>query len=302
MLRHLSRRQLLRLAIGIGTGAAVLPSVNRHARAGAARQAPLRLLVLGDGGSGDPQQQAVADQMARWHRHQPLAMVLLAGDNLYGRDGHADGSGALLDPCFRRPYRALLEAGVPFHAVLGNHDIVSDNGAAQLAEPALGMAGRRWYSLQHNDTELFLLDTNPNAAWQHQLPWLRRRLAASTARWKLVLGHHQLYSSGLYGDDVQLMTRLEPLLQRHGVQLYMHGHEHHYERSLPIGGVTHLCVGGGGAPLRPVLAGPRSAVALSRHSFAALEIGPERLTITALDLHGQPIDQARLDPGGRLVS
>lgn len=295
-----SRRQLLRLALG-GIGA-LLPVHFGSSRAASGQAAPLRLLLVGDAGSGDAPQLAVAEQMGRWHHHHPVDLVLLAGDNLYARDGHPDGSAALLDVCFHRPYRDLLGAGVPFHAVLGNHDIISADGAPQLAEPALGMGGRRWYSLRREDTQLFLLDTNPGGRWQHQLPWLRRQLAASTARWKLVMGHHPLYSSGLYGDDPQLIDRLEPLLRRHGVQIYIHGHEHHYERSLPIGGVTHLCVGGGGAPLRPVLAGDRTARALSRHSFAAVEVAADQLTITALDLHGERIDQASIDPGGRLLS
>lgn len=290
-----SRRQLLRLLLG--SSFALLPW---RARA-AAQAAPLRLLAVGDGGSGDQQQQAVADQMAAWHRRQPLDLVLLAGDTLYGHDGVADGSGSLLERCFHRPYRALLQAGVPFHAVLGNHDIVTANGRAVLTQPALGMAGR-WYSLRRGATELFLLDTNPSAPWQHQLPWLRRALAASSATWKLVMGHHPLYSAGVYGDDPALIARLEPVFRRHGVQLYIHGHDHNYERTRPIAGITHLGVGGGGAHLRPVLATAHTARTLSRHSFAVLEIRRDQLLITAVDAQGATIDQARLNARGQLLS
>jgi hypothetical protein len=76
------------------------------------------------------------------------------------------------------------------------------------------------------------------------------------------------------------------------VQLYINGHEHNYERSRPIDGITYLVVGGGGASLRPVLPTDQSARALSAYSFAEIEAGPKELTVTAWDSKGQPIDRA----------
>lgn len=177
--------------------------------------------------------------------------------------------------------------------MLGNHDIRTANGDPQLAYPGFGMAGR-WYGLRRGPVQLLMLDTNSNARWQHQLPWLRRQLASSRAPWKIVIGHHPLRSSGFYGDDPGLISRLEPLFAEHGVQLYIHGHDHHYERSQPIGGTTHLCVGGGGASLRPVLAGRRTAQALSRHSFAELDFSAGQLQLQAWDSRGALIDRATL--------
>ena len=93
------------------------------------------------------------------------------------------------------------------------------------------------------------------------------------------------------------MARLTPWMRRYGVQLYINGHDHNYERSTPIDGITYLTVGGGGAALRPVLAGPNSARAVSRHSFAELSFTPSELTIEAWDSQGERIDQARLERG-----
>ena len=248
----------------------------------------LRFLATADSGSGDANQRAVGLQMARVHRQRPVDLVIMAGDNIY-----PSGDVMLLEATMRRPYRELIAAKVPFHAVLGNHDIRTRNGEGQLREPLFGMAGR-WYVLKRGPVDLFMIDTNVNASWQQQLPWLTRALAASRAPWKVVVGHHPIVSSGHYGDDPAAQKRLGPLFERYGVQLYINGHEHHYERTVPIRGTTYLIVGGGGAHLRPVVPRPSTARAQSSFSFAELEASPSSLIIRGWDSDGRLIDQTRL--------
>ncbi|MEI7664432.1 MAG: metallophosphoesterase [Synechococcaceae cyanobacterium ELA263] len=281
---------------GRAVAAAPLAIASSPAKPAAAAAIPtsalsLHVLATGDSGGGNAAQQAVADQMAAVNRRRKVDLVIMAGDNIYD-----EGDLKRVEATFTRPYRALLQAGVPFHAVLGNHDIRSGNGDPQINYPPFGMKGR-WYTVRQGPVEFFMLDTNVNAAWQHQLPWLKRALASSTAAWKVVVGHHPIRSSGLYGDDPVAIARLVPWMRRHGVQLYINGHDHNYERSKPIDGITYLTVGGGGAALRPVLAGPNSARAVSRHSFAELSFTPTELTIEAWDSQGERIDQARLERG-----
>jgi 3',5'-cyclic AMP phosphodiesterase CpdA len=258
--------------------------------------ARLRFLATADSGSGNANQLAVGARMAEAHRREPVDLVVMAGDNIY-----PDGDLALVETTFLRPYRGLLQAGVPFHAVLGNHDIRTANGNPQVAYKPFGMAGR-WYTLRRGPVEFFMLDTNVNADWGRQLPWLRRALAASTAPWKVVVGHHPIVSSGHYGDDPVARARLAPLFKRHGVQLYINGHDHNYERSVPIDGTTYLVVGGGGAYLRDVTPRSSSARAISVHSFAELTASADRLAITAWDAKGQEIDRAVLRRDGSLVA
>lgn len=288
----LRRRHLLHLALGTG---ATLLAGGRQSLAGQSGGAErLHWLATADSGSADRNQLAVGAAMAELHRRDPADLVILGGDNIYN-DGAINRVGAT----FERPYRELLRRGVPFHAVLGNHDIRTTNGSAQLAYPRFGMKGR-WYTLHRGPVQFFLLDTNSNAAWQHQMPWLKRVLAASSAPWKVAVGHHPIYSSGLYGNDRAAIARLTPLFGRHGVQLYINGHDHNYERSRPIDGTTYLTVGNGGATLRPVAAGPTSARAVSSFGFTSLHADAHSLTIEAWSSSGQRLDRARLHPSGVL--
>ena len=286
---RVSRRSLLRLLSGLGASPVLLasPGMARLAPA-TAKNGSLRFLALADTGSGNANQRAVGERMAERHRLNPVDLVLLGGDNIY-----PDGNLIEVERTFQQPYRELLAAGVPFHAVLGNHDIRTENGDPQVRYRPFGMAGR-WYSLRRGPVAFFLIDTNANARWQHQMPWLKNALAASDAPWKVVVGHHPLYSAGLYGDDPVAIARLTPLFERHGVQLYINGHEHSYERTRVIRGTTYLTVGGGGAWLRPVVANARSARAASTYSFAEITIQDERLRLHAWDSRGSRLDEASL--------
>jgi 3',5'-cyclic AMP phosphodiesterase CpdA len=286
------RRVLLRLlpALLAAAGGLLRP---KHGRAQAGSPSPaknikgtLRFFAVADTGSADRNQRALGEQMAAVHRQRPVDLVILGGDNIY-----PSGEMALVETTFRRPYRELLQAGVPFHAVLGNHDIRTDNGRPQVAYKPFGMKGR-FYTLQRGPVDFFMLDTNGNADWQRQISWLRTMLARSKAPWKVVVGHHPIYSSGFYGNDPHLAAKLSQLMRRHGVQLYINGHDHNYERSKPIDGITYLVVGGGGASLRPVISTAQTAKAASVFSFAEIEASPRELKLWAWDKNGRRIDQA----------
>ncbi|MFN9645835.1 MAG: metallophosphoesterase [Cyanobacteriota bacterium] len=279
------RRSLLRLLPAALLAGGLLPTLAQPSSGEGAKDS-LRFLAVADTGSGDANQRAVGQQMALAHQRRPVDLVVLGGDNIY-----PSGDLALVESTFRRPYAELLRAGVPFHAVLGNHDIRTANGDPQVAYKPFGMKGR-YYTLRKGPVEFFMLDTNANTDWQRQISWLRAVLAQSRAPWKVVVGHHPIYSSGFYGNDPQLAAKLTSLMQRHGVRLYINGHEHNYERSKPLQGITYLVVGGGGASLRPVLPTDQSARVASVFSFAEIEATPKELRLWARDRDGRLLDEA----------
>jgi tartrate-resistant acid phosphatase type 5 len=125
-----------------------------------------------------------------------------------------------------------------------------------------------------------------------QQKWLSKVLGGSQAPWKIVMGHHPIYSSGEHGSSKSLMKALEPLLIEHQVDLYLAGHDHEYERFKPVQGVQHIVSGGGGAYLRnfekPL---PSSLVRVKAHHFLSFEATPTVLKMQAIDKTGQVIDQ-----------
>ena len=236
----------------------------------------LRFVSVADTGTGDKGQYAVAQAMERYHQQNPYKLVILAGDNIYN-----DGEIAKINSVFERPYQELLKQGVKFQACLGNHDIRTDNGDPQVRYPDFNMLGR-YYTFQRDLVQFFALDTNHNADWKNQLTWLDKELSNSKAPWKIVFGHHQIYSSGRYGVNQPFIKTLTPIFQKHGVQLYINGHDHNYERTRSINGTTYL-VCGAGAGTRPVGNSEWTALAKSELSFAAFELYSDRLEVSGID-------------------
>ncbi len=83
-----------------------------------ATRTSVKFAVIGDSGRGTPPQHEVAAQMVRYREAFPFAFVLMLGDNIYEGPATPDDYRTK----FEEPYQALLDKGVKFYAVLGNHD------------------------------------------------------------------------------------------------------------------------------------------------------------------------------------
>ncbi len=313
------RRQFMILSGLAGLGAVVASSLLRNEPAGSKqlmalpkKKPLLRFGVLADTGTGSMKQYSVGRALLKHHQQSPLSMVLLAGDNIYN-----GGEFTKIKDNFAIPYQDLLKSGVKFYACLGNHDARADvcgneqgercaaTSAAKISNEQLNytpfnMGGQRYYTFTKGGVQFFATETNslsnpasPGRA--AQLKWLDRELGKSKAKLKIVFGHHQIYSVGRYGKNEVLIRDLEPLLVKHKVPLYVDGHDHNYQRSNPIKGVTYLVSGGGGAGLYPIVASePWSAYAQSVHSCATVDVHSDRLIITGIDLAGQVIDRGMI--------
>jgi len=241
-----------------------VPAEGGHAQAIQAQAESLRFAVIGDFGSGTPQQYEVASLMAAVRARSQYDMVLTAGDNIYGGWNHR----AVVDR-FEMPYRRLLEGGVSFFASLGNHDDL-----AERQYPLFNMGGERYYTFTRSNVQFFALDSNYMDG--AQLTWLRRGLEASTAPWKIAFFHHPLYSSALrHGAEEDLRVVLEPLFVQYNVQVVFSGHDHVYERFKPQRGITYFVCGSSGKLRRGDLNGrsPETAAGFDQDlAFIVVEI------------------------------
>jgi 3',5'-cyclic AMP phosphodiesterase CpdA len=247
----------------------------------------VRFAVIGDQGTGDQPQFDVAHQMALSRAQTPFDLVLMLGDNLYERPSAREFSDA-----FERPYQALVDAGVRFHAVLGNHD-ASDNRLY----PRFGMDGRRYYTYTRGNVRFIGLDTN--RLDDTQLRWLENVLRSSPERWKIVYFHHPLYSGGKrHGSNIELRVRLEPLFVRYGVNVVFSGHDHIYQRFTPRKGITYFVVGASGQLRTGIKGSAESAVAFDRdQSFMLVEIAGSELTFRTITRTGRVIDSGVINVG-----
>ncbi len=245
----------------------------------------LRLIATADSGSGDKNQFAVGRAMADYHTRSPFQLTILAGDNIYN-----SGELSKIKEAFEEPYGELLRRGVKFRACLGNHDIRTENGVPQVKYAGFNMDDR-YYTFTQGPAQFFVLDTNTNVSWKTQMAWLTQQLEQSKSAWKIVYGHHPIYSSGSYGTNPEMVKRFSEVFKQHRVNLYVNGHEHNYERTRNINGTTYLVTGHGGASLRPVRMSELSEFAISRFGFSTIELYQNSMVIQGIGTDGKVFDR-----------
>jgi 3',5'-cyclic AMP phosphodiesterase CpdA len=258
-----------------------------------ASERPLVHLALagdvGGRGRGVRRVRATAEAVRQVDSVHPLDGLVLLGDNVY-----PSGDPARLDETVFGPFAAVLDH-VPLFAVLGNHDVRRGHAAAQLA--ALGMPGRWWAQAFGEHVLLVGLDSNL-VGDPTQQDWLADTLAAATQRWRIVVVHHSPYSAGYQESDLAVRRAFVPLFERYGVQLVVSGHDHDYQRSKPVGGVTYL-VSGGAAGTRRTGSDTFTAVSFRWHHFLELAVFPDRLVARAVSPALRVADEVLIDPPPR---
>ncbi|HEX2564161.1 MAG TPA: metallophosphoesterase [Acidimicrobiales bacterium] len=244
----------------------------------------LRVAIVGDIGDSGGRLEATAAAMAAIVDDDPFDVLLLLGDNVY-----PSGDPARLPDTVFEPFADVLDDGTELLAILGNHD--DANGDAQL--DALGMPGR-WWAQEYGDILLIGLDSNePNNP--EQLAWLEATLQATTATWRIVAVHHPPYSAGYQGSNEATRAAFTPLFRRYGVQLVLSGHDHDYQRSKVIDGVTYIVTGAASGTRRTGEAS-FTEVSFSWHSFVELGIYPDRLIGRVMNQDHRVADEWTLEP------
>ena len=166
---------------------------------------------------------------------------------------------------------------------LGNHDSrdTNSNGRPYLDAFVLPEDGatatypdhaERYYSFDYGPVHVIVLDTElafqDTARRDAQLAWAEADLASTSRPWKVALYHRSPYSSGgEHGSDLTVRAAFAPLFEAGGVQLAISAHEHDYERTMPINGVTYVVTGGGGGPLYPAGTSTWTAASASAYHY-----------------------------------
>jgi predicted phosphodiesterase len=196
----------------------------------------------------------------------------------------------------------------PIFPALGNHERDARLYYDYFALPA----PEYHYEFRYGNAHFFVLDTNKDVSeGTEQHRWLDDRLAASTARWKIVYHHQPAFTSDSndYGDtyeggstqgDPMIQSALVPLYERHGVDVVFNGHIHVYERTWPLRagrvdqdrGVVYVTTGGAGGGLED-FAPTRTwfAAHLYRgHHFCVVAVHDGTLSMKVYDVEGRLFD------------
>ena len=303
-----TRREFVRILF-VASQAAVagrfLPA-NLLAQSVPAVTAGLNFIVFGDWGRrGEPDQTEVAAQMAVAAQNIGARFVISVGDNFY-----EDGVVSTSDPQWRASFENVYSAAslqVPWHVILGNHDY-HGNCDAQIdysrTSPRWKMPARYFVRSEPVDAattaDFFFLDTTPllksyyaerktrahvlTQDPKRQLDWFKAALGASKAQWKIVIGHHPIYSGGDHGDSPELIEKVLPLLHEHNVQAYFNGHDHDLQHLMA--GEVNLFDSGAGSEVRPTKKTAHTKFAASCSGFTTVTLQSDKMDVRMIDSHG----------------
>jgi hypothetical protein len=276
----------------------------------------IRFFVLGDWGrQGDFGQQETADCMAEVAKTVKPNFVFTTGDNFY-ENGVADTEDILWELSYETVYHHK-SLHIPWYAVLGNHDYMG-NPEAQVEYTLKSKRWRmpaRYYSLTYLlgfSTEVlflfidtsalisshFLPDSKLNVKDQNtekQYQWIAKQLKESRAAWKIVIGHHPLFSAGVvHGDNEELIARLKPIFDAYEVQAYFCGHDHDAQHLKPYG-ASHYFVTGAGSLMRDFGTGPHTIFASNLNSFIDVVMMEEFMKVRFVNSQGVVMHSVHID-------
>jgi tartrate-resistant acid phosphatase type 5 len=222
------------------------------AKIGALNKGDVRFAVIGDFGTGGPDEMEVARMVASW---EPSFIFTVGDNNL------PSGSPADLEPHVAAAYGQFIPGnhgpfGVGpqtprFFPALGNHDWRNPAGIAPYASFFQVPGNGRYYDVTLADgrLQLFSLDSDPhepdgNGPDSKQARWLKSRAAASSACLRIVAFHHAAYTSALHGGTREMRWAYREM----GIDAVLTGHDHTYER-LEEDGIPYFVDGLGGATI-----------------------------------------------------
>lgn len=250
---------------------------------------PIRVLVMGDSRS----------DMATWGTVATMAEGLAPDLILFTGDAVSVGETQQDWEAWFAAAGDLL-ADVPFLPVLGNHEDLAQNWFAQFGLPN----NEEWYTVDW--LGLRVVGTNDQAdddtIGDDEVAWQRDALA-EPRDWRIVENHEAPWSIGtIHGSNLTIRDTWAPVWDAGDVDLVVSGHNHAYERTVPItaaaeaaGGVTYVVSGGAGAPLyENSLPDWFNLVYVPEHHVVLVELDGEVGTVTAYDTSGLVIDSFTL--------
>ena len=213
---------------------------------------PLNFFLANDlGRNGYYDQKPIAELMGNMAENVDVECVVAAGDV-----HHFEGVRSINDPLWMTNFELIYahpELMIPWYPVLGNHEYRGNTQAVlDYADVSARweMPARYYTKVLENDgitVRLVMVDTAPlldkyredtekypDACKQdmdRQLAWIDSVLTSSKEDWVLVVGHHPIYAETSKEDAerVDLQKRLDTILRKHKVDMYLCGHIHNFQ-------------------------------------------------------------------------
>ena len=261
------------------------------------------------GRNGYYDQKPIAELMGTMAEEVGPECVIAAGDI-----HHFDGVASVNDPLWMTNYELIYshpELMIAWYPICGNHEYRGNTQAVI----DYSCVSRRWemparyYTLAFEDegttVRIVWIDTTPlidkyrqeftkypDACQQDidtQLEWLDATLAAAKEDWVIVVGHHPIYAE-TSKDDIErldMQRRVDTILRRHHVDMYLNGHIHNFQHIRVPGSTIDYITNSSASLSRKVKPTDGTVFCSPEPGFSILSASPTALELRMIDKHGQ---------------
>ena len=246
-----------------------------------------------------------------------IEFVVAAGDT-----HHFNGIASTQDPLWMTNYELIYshpDLMIDWFAINGNHEYRGNTQAVQ----DYSKVSRRWIAParyytktfeagEQESLEIFFIDTTPlieryrgkykyadagKQSIEEQIKWLDKALAASQAKWKLVVGHHPLYAytDKSESERTDMRKHVEALLNKYQVDMYLCGHIHNFQHIKPAGSKVEYLVNSSGSLARKVKEIEGTVFCSSDAGFTLFSVNDNELSFFLINGKGEIIYQYKIN-------
>ena len=260
------------------------------------------------GRNGYYDQKPIAELMGTMAEEVGPEFVVATGDV-----HHFEGVRSVNDPLWMTNYELIYshpELMIDWYPVLGNHEY---RGNTQAVIDYTNVSRRwtmpaRYYTKAFSDkgTTLRIVwvdtapmmdkyrnesQTYPDACQQDlnkQLAWIDSVLAAAKEEWVIVVGHHPIYAETPKDESERqdMQARLDPILRKHKVDMYVAGHIHNFQHIRVPGSNIDYVVNSSGSLARKVKPIEGTQFCSPEPGFSICSADKKKLNLRMIDKKG----------------
>lgn len=264
------------------------------------------------GRNGRYDQKKIAELMGETASDVDAKFIISSGDT-----HHYLGVESIDDPLWMTNFELIYshpELQIPWYQLLGNHEYRGNTQAVI----DYSKKSRRWempdryytqvYNLGNKEKlRIVYIDTPPlidkyqnddknypDASKQDankQLAWIDSVLTNSSEKWKIVVGHHPIYAetSKSNSERLDLQKRVDPILQKNNVDMYICGHLHTFQHLKTESSKTDYIVNSSGSLSRIPKPIKETIFCSPETGFSVVSANNKELILFMIDNEGEVI-------------
>jgi predicted phosphodiesterase len=195
---------------------------------------------------------------------------------VYGGDLPSSGDYATWNNEWFVPNQNALNAVSPFVNSPGNHE-GWNNLTRAFTQSATGDPD--YFSFDYGNSHILVLNYMVSDAFDSpQWNFAAADLAASNAKFKIVVDHSPAYCYGGHGNDPEMVAMATSIFEPNGVDLVLTGHSHFYQHNL-VNDIHHMVIGSFGAPLKTPSTGLGMIYSEQTECYGIIDTTADTLTL-----------------------